>query len=159
MNKKFVLKFWIFFTFDRRLKQSSNHWLDHKKHLFADKIVANNSTIDVLVLSSTSRSKWQLNKKHRFGRNCVPTTVDMSSSQSSSAQPLFACSTRCNSRHPFEELSQGQQLCTSMCPLLSVPSLKPKTRIATNFSIWLWLPSLEECHHFSPLSYLCHTLS
>ncbi|GBM86817.1 hypothetical protein AVEN_104085-1, partial [Araneus ventricosus] len=23
---------------------------------------------------------------------------------------LFAC-TKCNSRHPFEELSQGQQLC------------------------------------------------
>ncbi|XP_006811499.1 protein FAM76B-like [Saccoglossus kowalevskii] len=27
-----------------------------------------------------------------------------------SSQPLFAC-TKCNSRHPFEELSQGQQLC------------------------------------------------
>eukprot|EP00058_Branchiostoma_floridae_P013654 XP_002599142.1 hypothetical protein BRAFLDRAFT_122985 [Branchiostoma floridae] len=26
------------------------------------------------------------------------------------AAPLFAC-TKCNSRHPFEELSQGQQLC------------------------------------------------
>ncbi|XP_054163505.1 protein FAM76B-like [Oppia nitens] len=33
----------------------------------------------------------------------------MSTSQSSS-EALFAC-TRCNSRHPFEELSQGQQLC------------------------------------------------
>lgn len=28
----------------------------------------------------------------------------------SGAGPLFAC-TRCNSRHPFEELSSGQQLC------------------------------------------------
>ena len=25
-------------------------------------------------------------------------------------EALFAC-TKCNSRHPFEELSQGQQLC------------------------------------------------
>ncbi|KAI1285576.1 Protein FAM76A [Halotydeus destructor] len=31
-------------------------------------------------------------------------------STSASSGPLFAC-TRCNSRHPFEELSQGQQLC------------------------------------------------
>ena len=26
------------------------------------------------------------------------------------AEALFAC-TKCNSRHPFDELSQGQQLC------------------------------------------------
>ncbi|XP_022089938.1 protein FAM76A-like [Acanthaster planci] len=29
---------------------------------------------------------------------------------STTTNPLFAC-TKCNSRHPFEELSQGQQLC------------------------------------------------
>lgn len=29
---------------------------------------------------------------------------------SAQSAALFAC-TRCNSRHPFEELSQGQQLC------------------------------------------------
>lgn len=41
----------------------------------------------------------------------------MSLTQSSSSQALFAC-TRCNSRHPFEELSQGQQLC-KVCPIVS----------------------------------------
>ncbi|XP_071954897.1 protein FAM76A-like [Antedon mediterranea] len=34
----------------------------------------------------------------------------MKSEMSAVAEPLFAC-TKCNSRHPFDELSQGQQLC------------------------------------------------
>ncbi|XP_033113317.1 protein FAM76A-like isoform X2 [Anneissia japonica] len=34
----------------------------------------------------------------------------MKGDMSAVSEPLFAC-TKCNSRHPFEELSQGQQLC------------------------------------------------
>ncbi|XP_033635097.1 protein FAM76A-like isoform X1 [Asterias rubens] len=51
-----------------------------------------------------------LKQKALLKKVCAMSITTTSTTAATTHPPLFAC-TKCNSRHPFEELSQGQQLC------------------------------------------------